>query len=211
MRLTTITLGAAGLVTLLGSTSALAAPPPATRDITQVLAGTYRLDPLHSKVTWAVDHYGFSTYQGQFTAASGTLALAEDPTRSQLTIQIPLDQVVTGSALDEHLAGDDFFDVAVNPIATFRSTRITLAGDNQATIEGQLTLNGQTHPLTLDATFNRAAVYPYDDTYRLGFDADAEMRRSDWGIDFLLPKGSDGMGISDRVALEIEAEFTPAH
>ncbi|WP_223160942.1 YceI family protein [Salinicola aestuarinus] len=209
MNRTMTTLGVTTLVGLMSSGAVLAAEQPETNDIAEVPAGTYDLDGSHSKITWAVDHYGFSTYQGQFTGITGTLTLAEDPAQSELNIEIPLDQVVTGGALDDHLASDDFFDVDENPTATFRSTQIALDDDNEATIEGELTFNGQTHPLTLEADFNQAAVYPFDKNYRLGFDGEAEMMRSDWGLDYLLPEGDSVMGISDEVELEIEAEFTP--
>lgn len=202
-------LGVTALVGLLGSSAALAAEQPRTNNLAEVPTGTYQLDGSHSKATWAVDHYGFSTYQGQFTGLTGTLKLADDPADSELNIEIPLEEVVTGGALDDHLASDDFFNVAENPTASFRSTRIELDDDNEATIEGELTFNGQTHPLTLEAEFNQAAVYPFDETYRLGFDGEAEMMRSDWGLDYLLPEGDSAMGISDRVELDIEAEFTP--
>ncbi|WP_204352718.1 YceI family protein [Salinicola halophilus] len=202
-------LGITTLVGLLSSGAVLAAEQPETNDISEVPTGTYQLDGSHSKTTWAVDHYGFSTYQGQFTGITGTLKLADDPAQSELNIEIPLDQVLTGSSLDDHLASDDFFDVEQNPTATFRSTQIELDDDNEATIEGELTFNGQTHPLTIEAEFNQAAVYPFDENYRLGFDGEAEMMRSDWGLDYLLPEGDSAMGISDAVELEIEAEFTP--
>ncbi|RKR04354.1 polyisoprenoid-binding protein YceI [Kushneria sinocarnis] len=203
-------LGAVVLAGMLGSGAALAAQQnPETRNIEEVPAGSYALDALHSKVTWGVDHYGFSTYQGQFTGITGSLKLADDPAESQLDIEIPLDQVITGSDLNEHLQSEDFFNTSAHPTATFRSTSITMEDDNEATIEGELTLNGQTHPLTIEAEFNRAAVYPYDKNYRLGFDGEATLTRSHYGIDYLLPEGDDDMGISDEVELDIEAEFVP--
>ncbi|MFC0266728.1 YceI family protein [Kushneria aurantia] len=210
MMRSTTTLSAAVFAGMLASSAALASSQtPQTQDIDDVPAGTYSLDSLHSKVTWAVDHYGFSTYQGQFSGITGTLELADDPADSSLNIEIPLDQVITGSALDDHLQGEDFFNTSQHATATFTSTRIEMDGDDEATIHGDLTLNGQTHPLTIDAHFNRAAIYPFDETYRLGFDGEATLTRSEWGITYILPEGDNGMGISDDVELDIEAEFTP--
>ena len=40
-----------------------------------VQAGSFKLDPAHSKITWSVNHFGFSTYIGQFSSVNGTLKL----------------------------------------------------------------------------------------------------------------------------------------
>lgn len=202
-------LSAAVLTGMLASSAALAGEQPATDSLEEVPTGTYDLDGLHSKITWAVDHYGFSTYQGQFTEVTGSLELAEALTESQLMIEIPLAQVLTGSDLDDHLQSEDFFNTEENATATFRSTSIEMDGDDEGTITGDLTLNGQTHEITIDATFNQADVYPFDENYRLGFDGEATLTRSDYGIDYLLPEGDSNMGISDEVELHIAAEFIP--
>lgn len=205
----TTTLSAAVLAGMLSAGTAMAdQQKPETNNINDVPAGTYSLDALHSRVSWSVDHYGFSTYEGQFVDLSGDLRLGEDPSNSQLTIEIPLNQVLTGSDLSEHLQGEDFFNTAEHATATFKSTSIVVDDDNEATINGELTLNGYTQPLTIEAEFNRAAIYPYDEKYRLGFDGEATLKRSDYGIKYLLPEGN-GQGISDEVELDIAAEFVP--
>ncbi|OHV10540.1 YceI family protein [Kushneria phosphatilytica] len=198
----------ASLVLSLAGGQAMAADQPETGSITEVPAGHYTLDPLHSKITWGVDHYGFSHYEGQFVDLSGSLQLAEKPSKSQVSVQLPLAEVLTGSALSEHLQGEKFFNSAQYPKASFKSTSIEMTGDDSAKITGELTLNGQTHPLTIDATFNQAAVYPFDKQYRLGFDGTATLKRSDYGIDYLMPEKGQ-KGISDEVRLDIEAEFVP--
>ncbi|REC94170.1 YceI family protein [Kushneria indalinina] len=181
---------------------------PETDDINDVPAGNYMIDPLHSKITWGVDHYGFTRYEGQFVDLSGSLRLGEDAADSNLNIEIPLDKVLTGSGLTEHLQGEDFFNSEEYGTATFTSTSIEIDGDDEATITGDLALNGQTHPVEIDAEFNRGAVYPFDEKYHIGFSGETTIKRSDYAIDYLMPT-DDEQGISDEVTLRIEAEFVP--
>lgn len=181
---------------------------PKTDNINDVPAGNYTIDPLHSKITWGVDHYGFSNYEGQFVDLSGSLRLGEDPADSNLKIEIPLNKVLTGSDLSEHLQGENFFNSAEHATATFTSTSIEIDGDDEATITGNLALNGQTHPVEIDAEFNRGAVYPFDEKYHIGFNGEATIKRSDFAINYLMPEDNK-QGISDEVTLQIEAEFVP--
>ncbi|WP_438766299.1 YceI family protein [Kushneria sp. TE3] len=205
----TTTLSAAVLAGMLSIAPAMAdQQTPETDDINDVPAGNYHVDPLHSKITWGVDHYGFSRYEGQFVDLSGSLRLGEDPADSNLKIEIPLDKVLTGSGLTEHLQGEDFFNSEEHGTATFTSTSIEIDGDDEATITGNLALNGQTHPVEIDAEFNRGGVYAFDEKYHIGFSGEATIKRSDYAIDYLMPT-DDEQGISDEVTLRINAEFVP--
>ena len=173
-----------------------------TRDPHQVAAGTYEADPGHTRVTWKIKHLGFSTYSGIVPAITGTLVLdPKNPNASRVEVTIPVNKLGTlDTVLDAHLMAGDFFDVANFPRATFTSTRVEAHGDH-ARITGDLTLRGVTRPVTLEAEFNQAGVAPTDNTYTVGFDAKAKIKRSDFGMNAFLPL------VGDEVELLIEAEF----
>lgn len=172
-------------------------------DPAQVQAGDYRIDPGHSKITWSVDHFGFSTYVGQFSKVEGTLSL--DPkavTASKLDVTVDANSVGTlNPALDAHLKAADFLDTAKFPTATFKATAIKLTGQRTADITGDLTLHGVTRPVTVAATFNQAGVNPVDKTYSLGFAGKAKIKRTDFGVSAYAP------ALGDEVTLELEAEL----
>jgi polyisoprenoid-binding protein YceI len=174
-----------------------------TRTPAEVQAGSYKLDPEHGKITWSVDHLGFSTYVGQFVNVQADLTLdTANPANSRLTATIPLTQVDSNSdGLDAHLQTPDFFDTANHPIATFVSRSVTVDVDDpaQATVVGDLTLRGVTRPVTMEVEFNQAGQAM--GAYKAGFDGEATIRRSDFGIDFALP------ALGDEVKLHIEGEF----
>jgi polyisoprenoid-binding protein YceI len=179
------------------------APAPLTTDPGQVRPGAYRLDAAHGKITWSVNHLGFSTYYGQIPEVAATLDLdLREPTRSRLNATIGTGSIdALHGRLNEHLRGADFLDSARFPTATFASTGIERTGPTTARVTGDLTLRGVTRPVAFDATFNQAGTHPVDKTYTIGFDGRAVVRRSEFGITAFLP------ALGDEVTLRLEGEF----
>lgn len=200
-------LAAGAAVIVMGSAAAaLSQQSPLTPNPAEVRAGAYQLDSSHGNVTWSVSHMGFSTYTGQFVNVEAELVLdPANPAASTLTASIPLTDVLTGSAgLTQHLQTADFFDTANHPVATFRSTHIAIDSEDptEADVTGQLTLRGVTRSVTMEVDFNQAGEIMGG--YRVGFDGELTIRRSDFGIDYGIP-----MGLGDEVELHIEGEFVP--
>lgn len=200
-----LALAAAGglLITALAGSGGVVARQAVTRTPAEVQAGAYHLDPAHGKITWSVDHLGFSTYVGQFVNVQAELTLdPSDPSSSRLNATIPLTEVDSNSAgLDRHLQTADFFDTAHHPVATFvsRSVTVDVEDPSEATVVGDLTLRGVTRPVTMEVEFNQAGQSM--GAYKVGFDGEATIRRSEFGIDFGLP------ALGDEVELHIEGEF----
>lgn len=196
-------LGGVAALALLTS-GAVVARTQATQVPAEVRAGTYALDSAHGKITWSVNHLGFSTYYGQFVNVQATLKLdPANPSASTLTATIPLTDVDPNSdGLKAHLQTPDFFDTANHPVATFVSRSVTVDSDdaNEATVVGDLTLRGVTKPVTMEVEFNQAGP-SMGNTYKTGFDGEATIKRSDFGVNFALP------AVSDEVKLHIEGEF----
>lgn len=173
------------------------------RNPVQVKSGSYVLDSAHGKITWSVDHMGFSTYVGQFTDVTANLDLnVRNPGASKLDASVKTDSVGTfHDGLDKHLKTADFLDTAKFPTAQFKATGIRLVDRDSAKISGNLTLHGVTKPIVIDADFNQAGINPVDKQYSLGFDGEAKIKRSDFGINYGLPL------LGDEVTLHLEAEF----
>ena len=181
---------------------------PGQVDATRVIAGTYTADPAHSLIAWEVNHFGFSDYIGLFGDVAGTLTL--DPANlstASVDVTIPVARVTTASSgLTDHLlrpgkdgAKPDFFGPEPAE-ARFVSTSVDATGPS-ATIDGNLTLNGITRPVTLAAEFTGAGNNPYNKKLTVGFSATTTIKRSDFGIDTAIPL------VSDEVELEIHVAF----
>ena len=182
---------------------------PGQMDATRVVAGTYVADPSHSLIAWEVNHFGFSDYIGLFGDVAGTLTL--DPANlsaASVDVTIPVAKVTTASAgLTDHLlrpgkdgAKPDFFGPEPDD-ARFVSTSVTATG-NMAKIEGNLTLNGISRPVTLDAEFTGAGANPYNKKLTVGFSATTMNKRSDFGITTAIPLVSDAVELEIHVAFE---------
>ena len=176
----------------------------ATRVPAEVQAGTYKLDPGHGKITWKVNHLGFSTYVGQFVNVSADLTLdPANPSASTLTATVPLSDVAPNDdGLKAHLQTPDFFNTAEFPTATFVARSIMVDRENatEADVVGDLTLHGVTRSVTMEVEFNQAGP-SMGNIYRVGFDGEATIRRSDFGMSYGLP------AIGDEVELHFEGEF----
>ncbi|MEW4467825.1 YceI family protein [Parasphingorhabdus sp. JC815] len=181
---------------------------PGQMDATRVVAGSYSTDPDHTFITWEVNHFGFSDYIGLFGDVTGTLTI--DPANisaASVDVTIPVSKVTTASeVLTEHLlragkdgAKPDFFGPEPSD-ARFVSTSVNATG-NSAKINGNLTLNGVTKPVTLDAEFTGAGTNPFNKKVTVGFSATTMIKRSDFDIMYALPL------VSDEVELEIHTAF----
>jgi polyisoprenoid-binding protein YceI len=182
---------------------AVVAQSAMSTDPTTITAGSYKLDPAHSKITWSISHFGFSTYAGQFGKVEGDLTIdPKAPKAAKLDVTVDTTSVGTlNPALDTHLKSADFLDTAKFPTATFKATSVKLTGKATADITGDLTLHGVTKPVVVAAKFNQAGVNFIDKTYSLGFAGTAVIKRTDFGVSAYAP------ALGEDVTLTIEAEL----
>jgi polyisoprenoid-binding protein YceI len=188
----------------MAAATAVAQPAPSvSRNPGTVPAGTYAVEPTHTRIQFTVSHMGFTDWYGDFTNASGSLRL--DPARpqaSRVEIEIPVASVSTTNAtLDGELKSADWFDAARFPVMRFVSTRVTRTGPDRALIAGNLTLHGVTRPVSLVASFNGGGMNPLSKAYTIGFNASTTIRRSDFGVTKYVPL------IGDSVSIRISAAF----
>ena len=183
---------------------------PGSKSTAAITGGTYTVDPNHTLIGWRVDHMGFNDYFGIFGDSAGSLTLdPKKPNASKVDITIPVSKVTTANAgLTAHLlrAGKDggkpdFFGPTPAD-AHFVSTMVMAKG-MKAMIHGNLTLNGVTKPVVLDAEFAGAGKAPamMGGKENVGFHAKTTIKRSDFGVMMGIPI------VSDTVALDITVAF----
>lgn len=204
------------LATLLAAT-AIATPlvaqqMPGSKDKAAITGGSYTVDANHTLVKWEVNHFGFSPLWGLFGQVTGTMQLdPKNPAASKVDVTIPVSKMVTGvPGFTAHLLRDgkdggkpDFFGSAPAD-AKFVSTSVVIdASGEAAKVSGNLTLNGVTKPVTLDVDFYGAGKAPAQmgGKENVGFEAEAKIKRSDFGLGYAVPL------VSDEVELTIAAAF----
>ena len=190
-----------------GIALALAAPQAASA------ADKYGFDKTHTKVMFVYNHVGLSNQWGRFDEVDGEILFdQEKPENSSLNVTIKTKSIDTDvAALDEHLMSKDFFNAETHPEITFVSTAVRKTGTTTGQVVGDLTMNGQTHPVTLDVTFNFAGEHPlspYSEKYKgaqyASFSAKASLLRSAFGLGMFAPL------TSDEVDIIIETELRKA-
>ncbi|MEA9555350.1 YceI family protein [Xanthomonas nasturtii] len=163
----------------------------------------YALDPVHTRVLFAVEHAGFSKALGTVSGSSGTLVFdPDDWAAARLDVTVPMHRADLGDAKwNEATLARNLLDAERFPDAHFVSTRVEASGENHAKVTGNLTLHGVTRPVTLDVTLNALKRHPLPPFRRtVGFSATATLSRAEFGIDAWKSM------IGDSVELRIEAE-----
>lgn len=170
-------------------------------------AATYDIDPTHSTVGFKVRHMMVSNVRGEFTDFQGTYTFdPEHPEATSVEVEIRVASVDTGAEKrDDHLRSDEFFDVANHPVMTFKSTKVVPKGDDEYTLEGDLTIRGVTKRVELDVEFHGQVVDPWGNT-RTGFEAEGEINRQDFGVKYSAALDNGGLVVADDVDIELEIE-----
>lgn len=162
---------------------------------------TYGVDSSHTYPRFSYSHFGYSKQQSSFKNTTGKIVFDAEAKTGSVDIAIDMKSVNTGfEVFDGHLQGEDFFDTAKFPTATFKSTKVVFEGDKPKTIEGQLTLKGVSKPVTLTVTSFQAMPHPMMKKPAIGANASAVIKRSEFNAGKYAPY------VGDEVTLEIAVE-----
>ena len=168
------------------------------------------LDPAHSEIEFAVRHMMVTTVRGQFRKFAVATNFDEaHPELSTVEAHIDASSIDTGmDARDAHLRSVDFFDADKYPELVFHSTGIKKVGDGY-TIDGDLTMHGQTRPVTLDAEIG-GVVPDMRGGRRAGFSASTKISRKEWELTWNGALESGGVLVGDEVKITIDLAVVQA-
>ena len=167
---------------------------------TQAAVETYKIDPVHSSVGFAIRHF-FTNLHGAFTKFSGTITVDRDHLENSsvaAAIEVPSVDTRTEKR-DNHLRSPDFFDAAKFPVMTFKSTAWKQTGEGAFDVTGDLTIRDVTKPVVLKVKL--LGFGPGMQGAMLsGWEASTTLNRNDFGIT-TFPKV-----LGDDVAVTITVE-----
>jgi polyisoprenoid-binding protein YceI len=165
----------------------------------------YELDPAHTTIAFLVEHAGYAKTLGQFLRASGGYTF-DDATSELSDVRVVVETASVDThheARDRHLTSGDFLDSESHPQMSFTAASARRTGDGTLLVTGELTLLGTRRPLTLEATVNKSAPYPFGDRADvMGVSARGRLKRSDFGMTYGV---ADGL-VGDDVEIVIELE-----
>jgi polyisoprenoid-binding protein YceI len=172
--------------------------------------GTWKFDPFHTQVEFSAKHLGMMTVRGNFreVAATGEI-YPDDPARSKVEATINTASIRThNDQRDNDLRSSNFLEIEKYPTMTFKSTKIEHIGGDKYKVIGDLTIKGNTKPVTLDVVrygeFNDPRM-----GHRIGYAAQTRINRKDFGMNF--DAMLDGRFIvSNEIDINIEGEILEA-
>ena len=167
----------------------------------------WTLDTAHSGVYFDARHI-FATVRGHFESYKATLTIdPKEITHSSCEFTVQAKSITTfNRKRDTHLRSAELLDTGKYPSLTFKSTQISDRGDNQYTIEGDLTMHGITRKISAPFVFHGIKPNPFKTSQMVtGFTTQFTINRLDFNV-------GDGkfytMGVMDKavdITLSIEA------
>jgi polyisoprenoid-binding protein YceI len=163
--------------------------------------GTWKIDSIHSSVTFKVSHHGVATFRGHFHDVSGALE------NGVLSGSLPTDTIDLGTLpmFKEHLLGSDWFDIENYKTLSFSSKDLHAHGD-QLHATGELTIKGVTKPVEISGSVRGPVPVPNQDgssSDRLGLDLITTINRRDFDV---TGEGGAANDVTIEVSLELVAE-----
>ncbi|HEX4223667.1 MAG TPA: YceI family protein [Pseudonocardiaceae bacterium] len=169
--------------------------------------GVYSIDPNHSAINVTARHLGFASVRGRFTEFSGKIEIGTPIEESRVTALIEAASIDTGNKMrDDHMRSADFMGVDVHPVIQYVGTGITPLGGEKWRLDGKLTLNGMTRPISLELTYLGVGPDSWGGT-RAAFHAVTDLKRDDFAMNYnpMVRAGVAAVGTTLRVEMDIEA------
>jgi polyisoprenoid-binding protein YceI len=169
--------------------------------------GDWQLDPYHTQVEFSAKHLGMMTVRGHFAEVSTTADIDPDhPEASSVEATIQTASIRThNETRDNDIRSSNFLEVDKYPTITFKSTSVEPSGQDRYKLTGDLTIKGNTHPVTLQVTkygeFNDPMM-----GHRIAYSASTQINRREYGLSFNMML--DGrFVVSDEIQIMIEGEL----
>jgi polyisoprenoid-binding protein YceI len=177
----------------------------AVETTTKLPVGTWKLDPTHSSVSFAVKHMVVATFRGRFENIDATLTVGDDGAGQLLGTVDASSIVVKDENLQAHLGSPDFFDTERYPELRFTSKAIRRDGE-ELVIDGELTIKDQTHAVEARGTITD----PHETlggAVKIGLTLETVIDRTQFGLEWNAPLPKGGFALANDVKLTVELEL----
>jgi polyisoprenoid-binding protein YceI len=171
-----------------------------------IASGTWKIDPIHSTVGFAVKHMVVSTFRGRFEDYDGALTVGEDGA-PRLEGAVRVDSLgVKDENLAAHLSAPDFFDSERYPEIRFVSSAIDVREGGELEVEGDLTIKDHTHRVTARGSITgpHADIAGND---KIGVELEAIVDRREFGLEWNAPLPKGGFAVDNDVSLQVSLEL----
>jgi polyisoprenoid-binding protein YceI len=169
-------------------------------------AGTYLLDPTHSRIGFVARHLMVTKVRGSFAQFEGSITVGDDVISSTAEATIQTGSIETGTPdRDNHLRSGDFLEAEKYPTMTFRNARVTRQKGTEFTVVGDLTIKDITRQVELDVELDGVVKDPFGNE-KLAVTASTAIDREDFGMTWNVALETGGVLVSKKIVIEIEAQ-----
>lgn len=173
-------------------------------------ADDWQIDTKHSSANFVIKHMMVSNVHGQIGGVNGTVKYdGKNIDNIQVNAKLDPKTINTGDASrDEHLRGDDFFQVDKFPDMSFVSTGIIPINGGGFKLAGKFTMHGVTKNVELNVD-GPTQVFkdPKTGKERCGATATTTINRKEFGISYNQVLDNGGVGIGEEVKVTLDLEL----
>lgn len=174
--------------------------------VTLPAAGTYVLDPTHTRIGFVARHLMVTKVRGSFAEFEGSITVGDDAKTSTAEATMKAVSIETGVAdRDNHLRSGDFLEAEKYPTVSFRNARVLSQKGTEFKVAGDLTIKDVTREVVLDVELDGVAKDPWGNE-KLAVTASTEIDREDFGMTWNVALETGGVLVSKKIKIEIEAQ-----
>ncbi|MEI6264939.1 MAG: YceI family protein [Sphingobacteriia bacterium] len=169
---------------------------------------TYKIDPMHSEITFKVKHLMITNVTGSFQEFDATMDSAEENfSDARINFSANVNSISTNNEQrDTHLKSADFFEAEKFPTVQFVSTSLVPKGGSDYVLNGDLTIKGNTKPVSLNVEFGGTMTDFYGQN-KAGFEINGKINRSDFGLTWSAVTEAGGVVVSDEIKLNMAVQM----
>jgi len=169
---------------------------------------TWKLDPLHSELTFKVKHLMISYVKGEFHKFDGLLvSRGDDFDMAKIKATVDSQSIFTNNPeRDIHLRSQDFFDSTLYKKLKFQGTSFEKLDEENYRLIGMLSIKGVTKEIILDVDHGGIMKDPAGQV-KAGFSVSGKINRKDWDLKWNAALGNGGVLVSDEVRINGEFQF----
>ena len=175
----------------------------------------WTFEPGHTAAEFTARHMMVTNVRGHFKDVHGKLTFdPENPGEAYVEVVIDARKIWTGEpARDDHLRSADFLDVENFPEIRFYGDKVSVIGEVDYRLAGELTIRGVSQPVTLDVHYLGQWQTPWWEDgvdkgpkTRAGFVAKTAINRQDFGVSWNDTMDKGGVVVGNTVEILIDAE-----
>jgi len=173
---------------------------------TQIPAGTWNLDPVHSTAGFEVAYLA-GTFRGTFCDMQAELDVSDGRARIEGTAYVASVDVKDEN-LAAHLQSPDFFDAERHPELRFVAGDVDLESET-VDASGEITIKGVTKPIEVAGTISAPITDAWGNE-RIGLRLSATVDRTEFGLNWNMPLPTGDEALANTVTILTELQLVKA-